>query len=221
MTILVALDVNVLRLAPEYKPWVLPERLVNDLSVETSLHHRISLFDARLLHGLDISANNFRAEEDFYLDAFLKHRWYSGNTKRDKSSLLQAWNSFILNVQHIGREAWLRKLDTARVRFEKRTLTGAKVRLHKLSREAGIPCLTWGDPCPCCFDNTQRISREVYSLSSPWGRAQISSKMRDSIANLQSPYKRYGSVFSDGPSESSVGSRRIDGRDPQHQSSAG
>ena len=130
-----ALDGNVLRLAPEHKPWVLPERLVNDLSGETSLHHRIPLFDARQIHGLDISASNYRAKEDFYLVDFLKHRWYSGNTKRGKSLLLQAWNVFILNVQHIGREAWLRKLDTARVSFEKRTITGAKARLHKLPRE--------------------------------------------------------------------------------------
>ena len=150
-----------LHLAPTHKPWVLPERLVNDLSGETSLHHRIPLFDARQIHGLDISASNCRAVEYFYLDAFLKHLWYSGNTKRDKSSLLQAWNAFILNVQHTGRDAWHRKLDTARVRFEKRTLTGEKVRLQKLSREAEIPCLTWGYLCPCCFDNNQRIQREV------------------------------------------------------------
>ena len=140
-----------LHLAPTHKPWVLPERLVNDLLGETSLHHLITLFDVRLLQGLDISASNCRAIEYFYLDAFLKHRWYSGNTKRDKSSLLQAWNAFMLNVQHIGREAWVQSLDTARVRFENRTLTGAKVRLHKLSREAGIPCLTWGDPCHVLF----------------------------------------------------------------------
>ena len=133
---------------------MLPERVVNDLSGETSLHHRIPFFYARMLHGLDVSASNFCAEGDFYLDAFLMHRWYSGNTKRDKSSLLQTRNAFILNVQHIGRDAWLLKLDTDRVRFEKRTLTGAKARLHNLSREAGIPCLTWGDPCPCCSDNT-------------------------------------------------------------------
>ena len=69
------LEGNVLRRAPGHKPWVLPKRLVNDLSGETSLHHRISLFDARLLHRLDISASNFRAEEDFYPYAFLKHRW--------------------------------------------------------------------------------------------------------------------------------------------------
>ena len=81
---------NVLRLAPEHKPWVLPERLVNDLSGETSLHYRIPLFDARLLHGLNISAGNFRAKEYFYLDTFQVHHWYSDNTKRYKSSLLQA-----------------------------------------------------------------------------------------------------------------------------------
>ena len=57
-----ALDGNVLRLAPEHKPWVLTERIVNDFSGETSLHHRIPLFDARLLHGLYISAITFHAE---------------------------------------------------------------------------------------------------------------------------------------------------------------
>ena len=70
-----ALDGYVLRLAPEREPWVLPERLVNGLSGETITHHRISLFDAKLFHGLDISARNFRAKEDFCLDSFQKHRW--------------------------------------------------------------------------------------------------------------------------------------------------
>ena len=53
-----ALDGNVLRLSPEYKSWVLPEKIVDDLSGKTSLHHQIPLFDASLLHGLDISASN-------------------------------------------------------------------------------------------------------------------------------------------------------------------
>ena len=59
-------------LPAERKPWLWPEKLINDLSDETSAHHRISLFDARRLHGLDISASNFRAKEDFCPDAFLK-----------------------------------------------------------------------------------------------------------------------------------------------------
>ena len=109
--------------------------------------------------------------------------------------MLQAWNAYILNVQHIGREAWLRKLDTARIRFEKRTLTGAKFRFHKLSREAGISCLTWGDPCPCCFEITQRISRGVYSLSSPWSRAHISSEMRDAMLICNRSTSAMGACF--------------------------
>ena len=77
-----------------------------------------------------------------------------------------------------------------------------------------------GHPCPCFIDNTQRISREVYSLSSPWGRAHVSSEMRDAIANLQSLYQRHGRVFFGGPSDSSDVSHRTGGRDPQSQSSA-
>ena len=52
-----------------------------------------------------------------------------------------------------------------------------------------------GDPCPCCVDNRQRVKGDVYSLSSPWGRARISIEMRDAIDVLQSIYKRQGRVF--------------------------
>ena len=103
---------------------------------------------------------------------------------------MQAWNAFIRNVKDIGREAWLRKLDASRVRFEKRTPTGAKYKLHRLSREAGLPCLTWGDPCPCCIDNTQQVKRDVFSLSSPWERARLTDEMRDAADVLQAVYKR-------------------------------
>ena len=70
-----------------------------------------------------------------------------------------------------------------------------------------------------CVDATtlNAFEREVYSLSSPWGRAQISSEMRDAIANPQSLYQRHVRVFSDG----SYVSRRTSERDPQRQSSAG
>ncbi|CAI5713064.1 unnamed protein product [Hyaloperonospora brassicae] len=44
--------------------------------------------------------------------------------------------------------------------------------------------------------------------------------MRDAIANLQSVYKRLGRVFTDGPQDSSDGSRHTGGRDLQHPSTA-
>ena len=74
-----------------------------------------------------------------------------------------------------------------------------------------------------CVDATtlNAFEREVYSLSSPWGRAIISSDMRDAIANLQALYQRHERVFSDGPSKALDVSRRTGGRDPQRQSSAG
>ena len=216
-----ALDSNVLRLAPEQKPWQLPERLLNMWSCEATEHHPIPLFDSRQLHGLDISAKNFRTEDEFYLDAFSKHRYFSNNNKRDKSSLLQAWNAFVLNVKRIGIDAWLQKLDTLRVKFEKRSPSGVRFKLHRLSREAGIPCLSWGDPCPCCPPNTVRAQRDVYSETSAWGRAHITAEMREAIDSLQSLYTRQGRVFNDGPCEPSGGPRRTGVRDPQRQASAG
>ena len=67
-------DSKVSTLAPERKPWRLPERLLTRLSEEITPHNKYPLFIATKLHGLDPSSKNFRAEEDFYLDAFLKHR---------------------------------------------------------------------------------------------------------------------------------------------------
>ena len=68
-------DSKVSTLPPEKKPWQLPERLVNSLSGETAPHNKYPLFIASKLHGLDPSDKKFIAEEDFYLDAFLRHRW--------------------------------------------------------------------------------------------------------------------------------------------------
>ena len=87
------LDHNVLRLAPEIKPLLPPESLINCLSGVTSDHHRIPLFNASKIHGLKCGVKGFNDAEDYYLDVFFQHRWYNGNHKRDKSSLLQAWNA--------------------------------------------------------------------------------------------------------------------------------
>ena len=77
-----------------------------------------------------------------------------------------------------------------------------------------------GYPCPCCVDNSQRVKGDVYSHSSPWGRAHISIEMCKAIDVLQSIYKRQGRVFPDGPSESLGESRRTDERSPRRQRSA-
>ena len=72
-------DRNILRLAPEKKPWLPPQRVLARPSDTTSDRYRIKLFDSSKLHQLDPSASNFRTGNDFFIDAFFNHRRYSGN----------------------------------------------------------------------------------------------------------------------------------------------
>uniref|UniRef100_A0AAV1UQA6 Uncharacterized protein n=1 Tax=Peronospora matthiolae TaxID=2874970 RepID=A0AAV1UQA6_9STRA len=128
-------DRSVLRLAPEKKAWMPPKSVMDHLSATTSDRYRTRLFDSSRIHHLDPSAKNYRAEHEFFIDAFFRHRWYSGNHKRDGPSLLQAWNAYIHNLEDVGRDAWNDKLIKARDKFEKRTPTGARYNLHRLSKE--------------------------------------------------------------------------------------
>uniref|UniRef100_A0AAV1TJX8 Uncharacterized protein n=1 Tax=Peronospora matthiolae TaxID=2874970 RepID=A0AAV1TJX8_9STRA len=214
-------DRSVLRIAPEKKAWLPPKSVMDRLSVTTSDRHRTMLFDSSRIHHLDPSAKNYRAENDFFIDAFFRHRWCSGNHKRDGPSLLQAWNAYIHNLEDVGRDVWNDKLIKARDKFEKRTPTGARYKLHRLSREKGLPCLSWGDSCPCCVNNSARAPKEAYLLTSPWWRVRISTKMYEGIDNLKSLYDRAGETFSGDPSAAQDVPRRTAQPDPVRQPSVG
>uniref|UniRef100_A0AAV1V8Y7 Uncharacterized protein n=1 Tax=Peronospora matthiolae TaxID=2874970 RepID=A0AAV1V8Y7_9STRA len=194
-------DRSVLRLAPEKKAWMPPKSIMDHLSATTSDRYRTRLFDSSRIHHLDPSAKNNHAENDFFIDAFFRHRWYSGNHKRDGPSLLQAWNACIHNLEDVGREVWNDNLIKARDKFEKRTPTGARYKLHRLSREKGLPCLSWGE--------------------FPWWRVRISSEMYEGIDNLKSLYDRAGKTFSGGPSAAQDVPRRTAQPDPVRQPSVG
>uniref|UniRef100_A0AAV1U8E0 Uncharacterized protein n=1 Tax=Peronospora matthiolae TaxID=2874970 RepID=A0AAV1U8E0_9STRA len=214
-------DRNVLRLAPEKKAWMPPKSVMDHLSATTSDRYRTRLFDSSRIHHLDPSAKDYRAEHEFFIDAFFRHRWYSGNHKRDGPSLLQAWNAYIHNLEDVGRDAWNDKLIKARDKFEKRTPTGARYKLHRLSREKGLPCLSWGDSCPCCVNNSARAPKEAYLLTSPWWRVRVSTEMYEGIDNLKSLYDRAGKTFSGGPSAAQDVPRRTAQLDPVRRSSVG
>ena len=128
----------------------------------TSERYLIRLFDSSKLQKLDLNAKNFGTELQFYIDAFFKYRWYNGNHNRDGSALIQELNAFINNVEVTGRDAWLGKLLAARDRFEKRTCAGARFELHCLSKEAGISCLSWSEPCQSCMHSVARSPKEDY-----------------------------------------------------------
>uniref|UniRef100_A0AAV1UNR6 Uncharacterized protein n=1 Tax=Peronospora matthiolae TaxID=2874970 RepID=A0AAV1UNR6_9STRA len=214
-------DRSMLRLAPEKKAWMPPKSVMDHLSATTSDRYRTRLFDSSRIHHLDPSAKNYRAENEFFIDAFFRHRWYSGNHKRDGPSLLQAWNAYIHNLEDVGRDVWNDKLIKARDKFEKRTPTGARYKLHRLSKEGGLICLYWGDPCPCCVNNSARAPKMAYLLTSPWWRVRISSEMYEGIDNLKSLYDRAGETFSGGPSAAQDVPRRNAQPDPVRRSSVG
>uniref|UniRef100_A0AAV1UYL7 Uncharacterized protein n=1 Tax=Peronospora matthiolae TaxID=2874970 RepID=A0AAV1UYL7_9STRA len=214
-------DRNVLRLASEKKAWMPPKSVMDHLSATTSDRYRTRLFDSSRIHHLDPSAKNYRAENEFFIDAFFKHRWYSGNHKRDGPSLIRAWIAYIHNLEDVGRDVWNDKLIKARDKFEKRTPTGARYKQHRLSREKGLPCLSWGDSCPCCVNNSARAPKEAYLLTSPWWRVRISTEMHEGIDNLKTLYDRAGKTFSGGPSAAQDVPRRTAQPDPVRRSLAG
>uniref|UniRef100_A0AAV1T0S9 Uncharacterized protein n=2 Tax=Peronospora matthiolae TaxID=2874970 RepID=A0AAV1T0S9_9STRA len=212
-------DRSVLCLAPEKKAWMPPKYVMDHLSATTSESYRTRLFDSSRIHHLEPSAKNYRAENEFFIDAFFEHRWYSGNHERDGPSLLQAWNAYIHNLENVGRDVWNDKLIKARDKFEKRTPTGARYKLHRLSKESGLTCLSWGDSCPCCVNNSARAPKETYLLTSPWWRVRISTEMYEGIDNLKSLYDRAGKTFSGGPSAAQDVPRRTARPDPVRQPS--
>uniref|UniRef100_A0AAV1VLE9 Uncharacterized protein n=1 Tax=Peronospora matthiolae TaxID=2874970 RepID=A0AAV1VLE9_9STRA len=191
-------DRSVLHLAPEKKAWMPPKSVMDHLSATTSDRYRTRLFDSSRIHHLNPSAKDCRTEHEFVVDAFFKYRWYSVNHKRDGPSLLQAWNAYIHNLEDVGRDVWNDKLIKARDKFEKRTPTGARYKLHRLSREKGLPCLSWGDSCPCCVNSSARAPKESYLPNSPWWR-----------------------TFSGGPSAAQDVPRRTAQPDPVRQSLVG
>uniref|UniRef100_A0AAV1UNR3 Uncharacterized protein n=1 Tax=Peronospora matthiolae TaxID=2874970 RepID=A0AAV1UNR3_9STRA len=214
-------DRSVLRLAPEKIARLPPKSVMDRLSAKASDRYRTRLFDSLRIHHLDPSAKNYRAENEFFIDAFFRHRWSSGNHKRDGPSLLRAWNAYIHNLEDVGRDVWNDKLIKAPDKFEKRTPTGARYKLHRLSREKGLPSLSWRDPCPCCVNNSARAPMEAYLPNSPWWRVRISSEMYEGIDNLKSIYDRAGKTFSGGPSAAQDVPRRTAQPDPVRQPSVG
>ena len=183
---------------------------------------QIPLFDVRRLCPSDSSTELLRDEEDFYTDLFFKHRWCHANRNRDGKVLVRAWIAFIYYIECIGRRAWLKRLNAARIRFEQRNPAGIRYRLHQLSRETGLPCLSWGDPCPACLDNDNRAPGEAYLPNNPYWMVRISSEMGKGIDALQSLYERSRRSFSDGdPSNAAGGSRHTARRNPGRPQSAG
>uniref|UniRef100_A0AAV1TV01 Uncharacterized protein n=1 Tax=Peronospora matthiolae TaxID=2874970 RepID=A0AAV1TV01_9STRA len=198
-------DRNFLRLAPEKKAWKPPKSVMDHLSATTSDRYRTRLFDSSRIHHLDPSAKNYRAEHEFFIDAFFKHRWYSGNHKRDGPSLLQAWNAYIHNLEDVGRDVWNDKLIKARDKFEKRTPTargGAYISLEMYE---------WIDNLKSLYDRAGKTFSGGPSAAQdvPRRTAQSDPVRQPSVGSGAPKYPRTGDSRATGRDNSSdVRSRR-------------
>uniref|UniRef100_A0AAV1TVU0 Uncharacterized protein n=1 Tax=Peronospora matthiolae TaxID=2874970 RepID=A0AAV1TVU0_9STRA len=164
-------DRNVLRLAPEKKAWVPPKSVMDHCR-----RRRVIVIE----HDCSIRQGSITL------------------TPARKTIALRMNSSSMLSSDIDGRDAWNDKLIKSRDEFEKRTPTGARYKLHRLSGEKGLPCLSWGDSCPCCVNNSARAPKEAYLLTSPWRH-----------------------TFSGGPSATQDVPRRTARPDPVRQPSVG
>ena len=90
-------DGNALRSAPAIKPWMPSQRNMKQWYGYTTERYRIPLLDMSKLHGLDVSANDYRINYMFYIDVFSD---IGGTTATATKKNLRWCRSGSLNRQH-------------------------------------------------------------------------------------------------------------------------
>jgi hypothetical protein len=96
----------------------------------------------------------------FLINIFYQRRLYGRHplpTENDALALTQAWNQFLVNLEHKGLERWLKLHSDARDKFETYSPYGACMRVHRWSRKGGLPCMVWADNCSQCHPAAQRV----------------------------------------------------------------
>jgi hypothetical protein len=130
------------------------------------------------------------SRKKFLVDCFFQHRFYGRRPRPDDrqvDALIQAWNQFLSNVKEKGVKAWLVQLRVARGKFEAHSETGGRMRVHRESRKANLPCFAW-EHCPQCPEDAGFVSRDQY-FDDSW-ESRIPESLREAIFDLARIYQR-------------------------------
>ncbi|KAF1333537.1 hypothetical protein FI667_g2520, partial [Globisporangium splendens] len=96
----------------------------------------------------------------FYIDLFYQYRYHNLKRSNAGTVLLQAWNAFVKNYND-DTQGFVRRLRSARERYERHSFRGKLNRIHSECMHAGIPCgVPKGLECAFCAPGAERISPE-------------------------------------------------------------
>lgn len=92
---------------------------------------------------------------------------YNGHYYRDSTSLVQAWNYCVCNVDTIGRGAWIDKLIAAPAKFEKKNHQRCTKQTTPVVKRDIIALSLVGGACQRYIDKFGRVLGEVYLFNLP------------------------------------------------------
>ena len=191
-------EMELIRAAPERIPWLPSSRFLHESRGAKIVGHPIPIFDITDLPVTGIlDPRRFASGEArlrFVVTCFFKQRWYKDPSSLGKlttQSLGQAWNAFVSNVRHNAFDAWYAKLDDVIAHIERHSPAAGKVRLHRLCKAAGFPCLVrQALDCPQCLPGSLRAPPEAHDISHrTWG-PRVPLELREALEALEDLMER-------------------------------
>ena len=187
-----------IRSAPEHRPWLPPARLLNAWNMRRSPKYSVPLFDiSQIVNDRGYMERAYprysegKARRNFYVALFFRSRMVSGRHQHrsfesaDVDALIQAWEAFITNINRRGIDVWMQRLQTLQLSYEQHSRFGARMRVHRLSREAGLPCFVRPEEgCPMCPSGAEHAPPDAHDLNNMKWSKRIPYDLRDAMARL-------------------------------------
>jgi hypothetical protein len=175
--------------APSYVPWLPPATLLSRWKNRRVKGYPEAIFDTGGIRDLGRIPRSSASRFDFFVELFFRFRFVMNkpvfNIRSTDEHVAQAWNQFVANINAKGLTAWIDKLADHEYKFERRSPNGAAMRVHRISRQHGLPCYVAHDArCPMCpsdgpFAEPNRINARVDLAGKP-----LADELVDAIDQL-------------------------------------